>query len=253
MISDNSVEMKYYQATLCSCVAKNNGHPDPNCGCHLGFRYPSRPETVNLMRTSVDFRAIPDRIGTILQGGCTITVPRQVRKLDDDSQPYYENCDIWKTVNVGDVFVIENRNRRDRDILKKGIRDHVSAFDVQEIISVSHEGTEYTEGTDFEFIDFIYPDHYWGIPVNKDGDGLQLNKNNQGSYYGGVINWLDGGQAPAADEFYTVEFLCKAQYVVYQDLAKDRGGDLDLLPKRLLCTLRQFNNFGTNQIDSISL
>jgi hypothetical protein len=249
LIDNDGVEMKYFQASLCSCIADNQGQPDVNCDCSNGFRYFMRPTTVTLLRTNVNFKSLPERIGLQLQGGCQVTVPDKVRNLDKRGKAIYNDNPIFHTVNVGDVFVIENRTRRDRDILVKDVRDTVRAFDVQSIISVMKKGTMYQEGVDFRFDTYFYPDPYWKVPI-RDNDA-DLHKGDH--YLGGEVIWLDGGNAPAQGEHYTVEYTSKIQYVVFQDLAKDRGGDDDVLPKRLLCSLRQFVNFDKNPLDQVEL
>jgi hypothetical protein len=220
LIDSMGVDMKYYQSTLCSCLG-GDGQPDPDCSCSNGYRYPGSPVEAKLLRTSVDFKSIPEELGRILQGGCQITIPRQERKLDVLGLPYYEDLTIFDRVSVGDVFSITNRTRRATDILKKGVRDSLRAFDVQEIFSVTKVNTTYTEGTDYTFS-------------------------------GTTITWgVDKG--PNDGEFYTVEFECLVQYVVWDDMAKDRGGDNDVLPKRVLCKLRQFLDFSSSPIDSIDV
>ncbi len=225
LIDRYSVEMKYYQATICSCIAANAGHPATDCDCANGFRYLQNPVTVNLLRTSVNYRALPpDQAGLILQGGCQITVPRCIKGVDAFGKPCYQKLNIYDTLNIGDVFVITGRTRRDRDILKKGTRDIVRAFDIQEIVNISLLGTQYIENIDYNFIS-----------------------------YNGQINWIDGGNHPADGEHYTVEFLSKIQYVVWRDLTTDRGSSFDALPKKIICSLRNFINPGENSLDKVSV
>jgi len=251
LIYDNAVEMKYYQGTLCSCVGEGDGQPDPACTCYNGFRYPANPVTVNLMRTQVNYKGMPSQLAMILQGGCQITVPRCTKELDDNGDEYYKLNTVYDRVNMGDVFVIENRYRRERDVLKKGTQDRIKAFDVQSIISVSKRGTKYVEDLDYEYVSFDYPNPYFYVGINPDLDGMQLAKGYD--VQGGEISWLDQGNSPSSGEFYTVEYSCKQQYMVYQDLAKDRGGDNDPLPKRLVCTLRNYVKFGTTPFDSLTI
>lgn len=244
LIDEFGVEMKYYAAVLCSCVYENDGQPDPNCDCYAGFRYPNNPKVVKLLRTSVNFNNLPEQAGMILQGGCQITIPRCYKNGNE----YLYNS-IYDTVSVGDIFVITNRPRRDRDILQKGVKDTISAFDVQEIVSITKKAKKYRDGIDYRLNTYKYPLPYWYVGL-KDSDA-DLSKGEK--LHGGEIDWLIGGESPNDDEFYTVEFLSKIQYVVWQDLAKDRGSDTDLLPKRILCTLRQYVDFGSSQLDSINI
>jgi len=201
----------YYQGVLCSCRLDNNGQPDPDCGCIAGFRYKD-PVTYRLLRTSVYYKELPAEAGLIYQGGCQFTIDRIA--VEPNAQGGYEVVDdtlsIFDTIGFGDVLVVKNRTRRDRDILRRGIRDSIWSFDVQEIISISQRATFYVEGIDFN-----------------------LN--------GTDIEWVTG-KGPANGEAYTVEYLCKQQYVVWDDLAKDRGVEAVILPKKILCRLRLYVN-----------
>ena len=243
MVDEFGVEMKYYQSTICSCVGENDGQPDTDCDCYAGFRYPNNPVFVKILRTSVSMRGLPERVGLELQGGCYLTIPRCYKSGDS----YYEN-EIYDKVNVGDVFVVNTRTRRDRDILKKDVRDSLNAFDVDEVLSVSKNGTIYEQDVDYQLNNFRYPLPFWYVGFNSETD---LNSGKK--TIGGEIEWLTGGDAPAENDFYTVEFWSKIQYIVWQDLAQDRGTEEDYLPKKILCKLRQFVNFGTSQLDSINV
>ena len=240
-------DIKYYQATLCNCIASNNGHPSPTCDCYFGYRYGIAPIEGKLQRTQVNLKGMPEQMAMMLQGGCQITVPKQTKTLVNGNS-VYTDCDIFHLANIGDVFVIKNRHRRDRDILQKGVRDYLHAFDVQEIYSITNGTITYIEGTDFEF---VKKDAYWSIPVNDAEDDMDLIKNKL--FFGGEIIWLSGGSAPATNEHYTVEFKSEYQYIIWDDLSKDRGGDDDDLPKRFTCRLRQYINFNINPLDSLTI
>lgn len=253
LIFDYGVDMKYYQSTICSCIADNEGQPDPECDCYNGFRYPTRPVTKKLLRTSVDYKSLPESIGHLAVGSCQISVPDKTKIYSTTHPGSYNYVDniIYDNVNIGDIFVIDNRDRRDRDILKKGVRDRINAFDVQNVISVSKGNITYAEGTDYEFLNYLYPDPFWYISCYSGVDNMDLS--HPDSFRGGEIVWLTGGKAPSTDENYTVEFTSKIQYIVWKDLTKDRGSDDDLLPKRLICNLRQYVHLDKSVLDDISL
>lgn len=243
MVDEFGVWMNYYKAVICSCVAENNGHPDTNCDCYAGFRYPHNPVSVKLIRTSVDIRKMPDRLGLELQGGCHLTIPRCFK---EDTE-YYVNY-VYDTISVGDVFVVNTRTRRDRDILQRGVRDFLHAFDVNDVLSIYQRGVKYRANVDYEVNTYKYPFPFWYVGFKTETD---LNK---GKFnIGGEIDWLAGGDSPEVNEFYSVEFLSKMQYIVWSDLAKDRGTENDQLPKHVICKLRQFINFGESQLDLINV
>jgi hypothetical protein len=219
-VARKGVTVKYYQGTMCSCVSEHDGHPDPGCDCMNGFRYEDPVET-KVLRTAVNYKALPENIAAILQGGCTLTIPW---KNYDPEAKTYADSDIFDLVARGDVFAVKGRRRRERAILKKGVDDRIPAFDVQRVIRVMVKGTSYAQGTDFDI----------------DEANCQ-------------ITWLGGGNAPAEGQFYTVEYECLIQYVVFMDLGMDRGSDTEILPKRFLCPLRQYVRFEANPIDSLTI
>jgi len=216
-VQQHGVTVKYYQARLCDCMARNQGQPDPKCGCLNGFWY-AEPKEYKLLRSGINFKNLPTDAGRILQGGCQFTIPPK----DYSSGCNGMKIDLYDTVAVGDVFVLPNRDRRDRDILQRGTRDSIRAFDVQQILSITQLNAEYLVDIDYKFTD------------------------------GAQINWLVG-KGPAEDEFYTVEYLCNIQYIVWDTMAKDRGTDETILPKAILCALRQFVNFKVSAIDNLIL
>ena len=220
-IYELGVDVDYYQGIMCSCRADNHGQPDPNCGCMAGFRYKD-PITYRLLRTSVYYKDLPAEAGLIYLGGCQFAINRIV--VEPDAQGNYQIVNdalpIYDTIGFGDVLVVTSRTRRDKDILRRGVRDSIWAFDVQSIVSISQGATFYAEGTDFV-----------------------LN--------GTAIEW-ETGKGPQSGEAYSVEYLCKLQYVVWDDLAKDRGTETVILPKRILCRLRQYVNFEAQGLNLFS-
>lgn len=117
---------------------------------------------------------------------------------------------IYHKISRGDVITIESRIRRGGDLLRKGVRDTIFHFDVQRIVSISVRDTIYKEG-----IDFTHSDR--------------------------VITWIDP-LVPAAGTDYTVEYLCKQNYIVFDEMATDRGGDNDRVAKKIHLELRNYAN-----------
>lgn len=117
---------------------------------------------------------------------------------------------IYHKISQGDVLTVESRFRRDGDLLRKGVRDTIHHFDVQRIISIMVGSTIYKEEIDFTHSD-------------------------------GVITWT-GVNDPAANTDYAVEYLCKQNYIVFDELASDRGSDTDRIAKKIHLALRNYAN-----------
>jgi len=117
---------------------------------------------------------------------------------------------LYHKVSRGDVFTVDTRFRRDGDLLRFGVRDTIHHFDVQRIVSLMIGSTVYKEGIDFSHSD-------------------------------GTITWLDVND-PDADTDYAVEYLCKQNYIVFDELASDRGSDTDRIAKKIHLALRNYAN-----------
>lgn len=213
---------KYYQSRICSCIADNDGSFSPDHSCNQGFFY-AAPETVQLIRTQISTKYLNQPNGHIFIGGAHFTFPKFYNGVEQK---------IWENIARGDVIVLENKIRRDSDILKKGVRDTLHAFDITEILSIYSGNTQYIEGTDFELVE------------NEDSSIFTGNT--------GTINWL-GANEPEINEHYTVEFKCNAQYRIWDDGAGDRGTDDEDLPKKVVAVTRKFVNPDTNVIDNIEV
>lgn len=333
LIDEMGTIVKYYEGRLSSDVAQHGGSFDYQDSDTLGFYYKS-PIEYRVLRSGINFRSITEKAGQILQGGCSLTIPRTLKnhhavlvskkaiatadlsteknitlKIDGGSKTTidcsanaanvnavtiaeiienlnaaglgeiaYESgsdgdpigtgyitirslktganssielnpstsadaqydilgipetgqilsykpskaviqyLDVYNKVSRGDVFVVDSRMRREGEILKKGEKDQLSAFDVKQVISVAKGNTVYKRGIDYSLSDT-------------------------------TISWIGGGNSPAAGDYYTVEYLCKANYIVYNDLASDRGTDDDKIPKRIHLALRQYANTQPLPID----
>ncbi len=212
VMSIYSQKLKYYPGRLCSCVGENNGVPKPDCGCNLGYWY-GMPEDIIGIRQSVSYRYLNTPQGRIFDGGAQFTIPRNGNGT---------NQKAYITLAHGDIISVEGKYRRDTDILRKGIRDKLNAFDIIEVVSIAQKGTVYIAGQDFE-----------------------LN--------GTEIIWEQTGNKPAEGSYYTVEFTCNQQYKVWEVGAKDRGTTEDQLPRLIICVLRRFANQESNPIDSFEV
>ncbi len=119
---------------------------------------------------------------------------------------------LYDRVSRGDVMVIDDRSRRDNAILKRGTLDRIKSFDVTRITQVAKGETFYRENIDFTF-------------------------------NGSTITWL-ASKGPATGDNYTVEYLAKPNYVVFEELPTDRGADTDIIAKRIHLALRNYAEAG---------
>lgn len=325
LIDEMGIIVKYYEGRLSSGIADHAGSFDYNDGDTLGFFYKS-PIEYRVLRSGIDYRKLTEKVGQILQGGCSLTIPKRLKnhhaliiskaittldlsseknitlQIDGGSKTTincstnavsdtavtlheiisnlngaglgeiayesgndgnitgtghitirslktgsnssiilhpstsndaqydilgipetsqilnykpsksdYQQIELYNKVSRGDVFILDSRFRREGEILKKGEKDDLSAFDVQKIISVAKGNTVYKEGIDY-------------------------------TLSGSTISWTVGGSSPSSGDHYTVEYLCKINYIVYDELASDRGTEDDEIPKRIHLALRQYAN-----------
>jgi hypothetical protein len=215
LVDKFSVEVKWFASRLCSCVGDNNGVRDKDCSCIGGYYYDS-PKQYKLIRTAVNFKNITHDAGIILQGGATFTIPL----YDMSDMKTKIEQDIYHYISRGDVIVIPAYTMADTDILTKGIRDEVWAFDIQSIRKVSQRNVIYREGRDY-------------------------------SYVGSGIIWHDSGNVPDEETSYGVEFVSYQQYLVWDDGGQSRGNEGQQLPKKVLCRLRPFGLSVENPIDFV--
>lgn len=205
---------KYYPARLCNCVEDNNGSFLPNHTCNHGFYFGS-PETISVIKTQFNEKFLNSQQGVIFQGGAQFTVP----KFDLGGVEQR----AWTTLAHGDVLASLTKIRRNTDILRRGVRDKIYAFDVKDILTVSQGTTIYVSGVDYEASEQTF-------------DAGKLT----------VISWLldehSNQLGPANSETYAVEFTCLHQFKVWDEAAMDRGTDTDELPRKIKCVLRRFTN-----------
>lgn len=211
--------MKYYPSSVCACLKENDGSFDPSCGCIQGYWY-STPESVIVMRQQVSTKILNTPNGIIYNGGAQITLPKFYLETEQLAH---------KTLGRGDIFVAENKKKKETDILKRGTRDFLFAFDVDDILKVSRKSTAYVAGTDYT--------------ITKDqSTPVELTQ----------IVW-EVGHGPEEDEYYTVDFISRQQFKVWEDAGNDRGTDDDILPRKVMCVIRKYVETKVNNVDSIEL
>lgn len=203
----------YYGSRLCSCVGER-GVYDPACKqCIFGYIYPEVPVEELILRTAVRLNMMNERMYHIFQGGARITIPK--KRINGSTLEMYDS------VAQGDVVVMKNDKRRDRDICMLGSRDYLFAFHVTEVLAVSEKQTTFTEGTDYE------------VEYNP----AQTK-----------IKWLDGNK-PAS--FYSVEFTSLVNFMVWDDQVKPRGDVDGEYPKMVMCRLRPYSDPNTTELPNI--
>lgn len=208
---------KYYPGRLCSCVEENEGTYDPKHDCDHGFYY-GEPETILLLKTQFNERFLNSPQGVIFNGGAQFTIPKyNLEKIEQRA---------WTTLAHGDILASAQKIRRDTDLLRRGVRDKIFAFDVQEVLTISKGSTIYTSEEDYTI-------SLQTFPTGK----LTL------------IEWKNG-KGPALEEAYAVEFTCLHQYKVWDDAPMDRGTDTDNLPRKVKCVLRRFKDPEKNAFDA---
>lgn len=204
----------FYFSRLCSCVGKT-GRADPTCtACILGFIYDAVPTEELIIRTNMNLRMLSDRLITILQGGCNVTIPK--KRLDGS------DCVAYKKTSRGDVIVMKDDIKRDRDICELGVKDFLYAFDVKEILSVSEKNKNFVLNVDYE---------------------IQYTRSKT------QIIWLNNDKP---EQYYSVEFTSASNYLVWDDSAKIRGPQDDLMPKRIVCRVRPYFDLNINELMNVN-
>ncbi len=235
-------EAKYYQSRLCSCVAENNGSYDVADDCVQGFRY-FAPVPAHLIRTTMKNNILNTPGGRIINIDALLIIPKFHKGIEQG---------VWTTVTHGDVISFSNKSRRETDILVRGTRDYIHAFDVDKILSVYSKTKKFIEGVDFETstraLDF---EDDMNI-LFEDGNSLMLDETRLVPGETMTINWMDG-KGPDEEETYTVEFMCREQYRIWDDGGGNRGTTVDDLPKKMKAVIRRFVNPEKTVIDAISV
>lgn len=226
-----------------------------------GFRYNDAVEEV-LIRTSISQRIILSEHGRMYEGGARFTIPPV--KLHDTE---YVPVKMFERVFLGDVIVVKSKSMRDFDVLKKGFRDQLFAFDVKKILNIASVdviGKEhvYSYGTDYTLIiNGVTATVVEGdTPIGEGGIGvIPAGGNNEVEIVATqnkiistiLINWIDGGNSPAYGDYYTAEFLCSPNYVVYNYSDKVRATEDDDLPRTVMCVKRAYFNPTKPKMDKV--
>ena len=214
----------------------------------FGYRY-ALPVEVNLIRSSVSYKIIHTETGKIYEGGARFSIPPIFSPLAGLIEP----LSMYETVYKGDVIVLQSWAIRDYDVLTRGKRDALFAFDVKRVLSVGSvdiNGKEvlYKYGKDY----LLQID---GVPAQAsvaDDDTVEVKTQNAMAIVSDLrFVWLEGGNAPAEWKDYNVEFTCSPNFVVYDDMASQCGTDTNDLPRSVMTVKRAFFAKQDNPIDQI--
>lgn len=246
------VNCLYFQAR--KAPDQNYGQTKLESDAIHGFRYDS-PESVKLMRSAISQKIALSEHGRMYQGGATFTIPPVAMVSGVLVTPK-----VYERIFIGDVIVVREKAIRDWDVLRKGKRDQIFAFDVKTILSVSSidgAGVEqvYLYGRDYTIqIDGVAVtatkrtgENVWDItPAATQPITSMLN-----------IVWntaaIDGVTpiVPDPESYYTVEFLCSPNYVVMPLGDKDRATEDNNLPKTIQCVKRAWFNETKPLLDTV--
>lgn len=199
-----ALPVHYYPGSVCACLLDNNGQPNPTCPyCYLGWVYPSTPVEAEVVRTANKLKNMPDAVALLLLGGATLTIMEKLRS--GASNPAFVNT------HRGDVFLIPDNYEVQTDLLRRGTRDRLWAFEVSSVIRIRDiNNVLYVATTDY-------------------------------ALSGRDIVWVSG-RGPAVGVAYTCDFNTPEQYMVFLDASMSRGGGGTgaVLPKKVMATKRTY-------------
>ena len=266
MLDEFGVDCIYYQAW--QTPEQRRGEQTLDSNAVHGYRYRA-PVNVRLIRTAVSNYIVNSPEGKVYKGGARFTLP-PTRTINGT----VVEQDIWDRVFIGDIVVVKEKPIRDYDILTKGSRDYIFAFDVTKLLSISYVRADktpvfYEYGTDFTL-------RYNGVEmdatINTDGSvtlafpaGLSVVFGDDALFgdfeyneaYDATtdvankieVNWISDG--PPDGQKYTVEFTSSPNYIIWDDLAKARATHDNNLPKMVMAVKRAFFNVRENTLDNV--
>ena len=264
MVKTFGINCLWYESRLSADL--KNGITRLNSDAILGFKY-NHPVATRLIRTSVSQHIINSSEGNIYEGGANFTIPPIVISAGVTTP-----LTIYDRIFKGDIIVVQSKPIRDFDVLTKGNRDFLFAFDVRTILSVKsvplgtstnpadHIEYSYTYGVDYK------------IQINGSDAAVTVNADNSVTINTAVptqpvsninIVWIPDDDPPLVPPVtrirppegvqYVVEFSAAPNYVIWDELAKARGTEENDLPKMVMAVKRAYFNSAPNPIDSIPI
>jgi len=209
----------YYEASRCSCVGQD-GQPQLDCDCENGFRYPAEPYKTIVSFSSLQVTETQGKNGLVTQGEAGVYITRSNYRMDWEHLPYrdrFSDNPLYNRIHLGDILVVPGKLRRQHDVLQKGSRDTLNAFEVQHIERIMSSTTEYQQDVDY---------------VLGPTDPEQR-----------TIEWL-GNDEPSTGDCYTVEFVAPLTFIVYNDVPNNIGGIGEEIPKMVRMKIRQWDDPG---------
>lgn len=215
LIQKHGREVRWEEAILCSCWNLVSGQPDYNClVCGgKGHTYSAPVNGVVLFTSitaNVDFK---EMAGMFQMGDAVMTVPKRMWRRNGNAWDL-RNFDTVPMYNVGmhDLITLTDDEYKTSEVLVKGemqygrpadtlLNDTVTAIQlVRQSFPETGVTIDYVQGVDF---------------TNTLG----------------TINWLDGGNAPADGEQYSVVYRHLPVFTVTTNLPKPRHQDGNDLPR----------------------
>lgn len=202
-IISHGKSVTYYESYPCTCTA-NQGQNIRSCpyNCDDGLLYKTGVKQQMLL-TNIQISKNTDDFGAILEGQAILTV----QSINTDGT---ENA-IWKAIKQDDIIVVNDSNRRNREFLKRGVRDTIMSFQVPNLIELRYKNT------------IINSSYY---TYNSTTRTI--------TFTGGVA----GTTIPDVSEFYLALFDEKTNFRVFKTMPQNRGNTGQPLPKKLIVQLR---------------
>ena len=264
MVKTFGINCLWYESRLSADL--KNGITRLNSDAILGFKY-GAPVAVRLIRTSVSQHIINSAEGNIYEGGAKFEIPPIVI-VNGVTTP----LTIYNRIFKGDIIVVGNKPIRDFDVLTKGKRDFLFAFDVRTILNVKSVPL----GTSTNPSDHIEYSYRYGIDykiqINGTDAVVTVNADNSVTINTPVPNqptanitfvWLPDDDPPLVPPVtrirppegvqYVVEFSSAPNYVIWDELAKARGTEENDLLKMVMSVKRAYFNSVSNPIDSVPI
>jgi len=276
MVKTFGINCLWYESRLSADL--KNGITRLNSDAILGFKY-NLPVAVRLIKSSVSQHIVNSPEGNIYEGGAKFEIPPIVMIAG-----VVTPLTIYNRIFKGDVIVVPTKPIRDFDVLTKGKRDYLFAFDVRTILSVKsvplgnskypsdHIEVSYNYGVDYKIqINFVDAD----VTINPDNT-VTINTPVPNQVAANInFVWLNNespnlfptpGRPSIGYEIdetpivrnnppdgvqYVVEFSAAPNYVIWDELAKARGTEENDLPKMVMAVKRAYFNSAPNPVDSI--
>lgn len=159
MFDEFSTPFLWFQAR--QSPALRQGLNQLNTNSIYGYYY--NPQVnADLVRTSINYHIVNSENGRIYKGGAKIQIPPT--KYVNGS---FIRLPIYDQIFKGDILVAVGKPIRDFDILTRGIRDKVFAFDIKQVLSVTSVNANKEEVFYYFGIDYLILMD--GIVVSVDG------------------------------------------------------------------------------------